>query len=241
MTILKNKIHNIIRDIKERNFLRLFTGKAIEVVVKNAFILAKEYGQFNSAKSFSCVDKNKKPIPWYTYPAIDYLNNLDLSGKKVLEYGSGNSSLYYLRKGAEITCIEDEENWFNELKKKYLNEEQIKLCNNKKNYVERIEINISDIIVIDGSYRPACAKYLISQMKEKNFSPYFIIFDNSDWFPNSIKALDEFLNWHRIDFCGFGPINDYTWVTSIYLNPKKKLERVNKNIILNGNYNCNLE
>ena len=57
-----------------------------------------------------------------------------------------------------------------------------------------------------------------------------IIFDNSDWYPNSLEILDKTFKWQRVDFCGFGPVVPYTWVTSIYLNPNKVLKRVSKNL-----------
>ncbi len=45
-----------------------------------------------------------------------------------------------------------------------------------------------------------------------------LIFDNSDWYPKAINYIRECLNWVQIDFHGFGPINDYTWTTTIFIN-----------------------
>ena len=33
-----------------------------------------------------CVDKDGNPIPWYTYPAIEYLSQFDYSDKKIFEF-----------------------------------------------------------------------------------------------------------------------------------------------------------
>jgi hypothetical protein len=46
-----------------------------------------------------------------------------------------------------------------------------------------------------------------------------LIFDNSDWYPNTVRFLQEKLGWMQIDFHGYGPINNYTWTTSILMNP----------------------
>lgn len=51
--------------------------------------LSNQYGQFQSIKKWSCVDKDGNPIPWYTYPAIEYLSNLDFCNKTILEWGGG--------------------------------------------------------------------------------------------------------------------------------------------------------
>jgi hypothetical protein len=57
--------------------------------IHNFKILAIEYGQFRTIKNWACIDKNGNPIPWFTYPAIEYLNCLDLSECLVFEYGMG--------------------------------------------------------------------------------------------------------------------------------------------------------
>lgn len=56
---------------------------------KNFMTLSNQYGQFQSIKKWSCIDKDGNPIPWYTYPAIEYLSNLDFSNKIILEWGGG--------------------------------------------------------------------------------------------------------------------------------------------------------
>jgi hypothetical protein len=197
--------------------------------IANFTILAKHHGHYRTVKDWACVNRVGQPIPWYTYPLIEYLDNIDLSGAKVLEYGSGNSSLYYLRRGSIVTSIEDNEEWYKRIS---IQSERFSyfLCKNKEEYVERPEIRDADIIVIDGIFRKECADYLKRQMEIGIALPKIVIFDNSDWYPNTISGLDEKLGWHRVDFCGFGPINGYTWVSSIYLSPDKKLPRIKRHI-----------
>jgi hypothetical protein len=61
---------------------------------RNFKILAVEYGQFGTIRNWTCTDKNGEPVPWFTYPTIEYLNHLDLSECSVFEYGMGYSTLY---------------------------------------------------------------------------------------------------------------------------------------------------
>ena len=77
--------------------------------------LAKIYGQLNSMEHKASIDGNGRPIPWYTYPAIEYLSNLDLSQKRVFEYGSGNSSLWWATRCQEIVAIELDREWYNKV------------------------------------------------------------------------------------------------------------------------------
>jgi hypothetical protein len=46
-----------------------------------------------------------------------------------------------------------------------------------------------------------------------------LIFENSDWYPKTITRLNKQLKWLQVDFAGFGPINNYTWTTSIFIDP----------------------
>jgi hypothetical protein len=58
--------------------------------------------------------KNKQP--WITFCAIDFLNRLDLTGKKVFEYGSGGSTLYWLSRGCTVVSVEHDKNWYEKIK-----------------------------------------------------------------------------------------------------------------------------
>ena len=50
------------------------------------------------------------------------------------------------------------------------------------------------------------------------------VIDNSDRYPNAVRFLQEKLGWMQTDFHGYGPINDYTWTTSIFMNPARYSE-----------------
>ena len=211
--------------------LRIIFGRGATVSIRNSLILGKKYGQYQSAKRYSCVNAEGLPIPWYTYPTIEYLDNLKLDGITVLEYGSGNSFHYYLRRGAKVVSIEDNREWYEKIKTENADDSfDYVFADSYDEYINRKEIKSADVIVIDGSHRPECADYVIQNVSKGHSNPSMIIFDNSDWFPKTINEIDRKVGWVRVDFCGFGPINDYTWVTSICFNPRKKLSRINSRI-----------
>jgi hypothetical protein len=57
------------------------------------------------------------PEPWVTFEAIDFFAELSLSEKNVFEYGSGSSTLYWLKRGALCVSIEHDGQWYERLKK----------------------------------------------------------------------------------------------------------------------------
>ena len=188
--------------------------------------LAKIYGQLNSMEHKASIDANGRPIPWYTYPAIEYLSNLDLSQKRVFEYGSGNSSLWWATRCQEILAIESDREWYNKVNaiKPSIGGafRGYRLCEDMEAYVKHHDIVNANIVIIDGTFRTNCAAFFLSKMLEPN-NFEILIYDNADWQPDIIRILNQKLpEWVEVDFHGFGPINDFTSTTTIFLNSKVK-------------------
>jgi hypothetical protein len=58
-------------------------------------------------------------IPWIVFRAIDYLETCDLRQSLVFEYGSGGSTLFWLRKGAaRVMSVEHDRGWFEAMQKR---------------------------------------------------------------------------------------------------------------------------
>jgi hypothetical protein len=185
--------------------------------------LARDYGQFASMRASSCIDRQREPIPWYTYPAIEYLSHLDLSTQKVLEYGGGNSTLWWARRCKEIVSIEDDPEWFRRisLASRGLANLHSLLAVEENLYVRQPYLQSANIIVIDGGWRLKCAEYVLESIQDVDRAANAVIFDNADWHHRAIDLLRRGLNWIQVDFHGFGPINDYSWTTSVFINPKR--------------------
>lgn len=209
-------------------FLRLIHS-SIKKQAKNFIILSRIYGQYKSIKNSSSINERGEPIPWYTYPAIEFLNQFGFNTKKVFEFGSGNSSLYWSEKCSSLISIEHDQDWFNKIKNNIRNNQKLFLRKNKKEYVQSInEFEPEfDMIIIDGVYRQDCAKEV---KKKLNRECGIVILDNSDWYSETAKFLRDSMDMIQVDFHGFGPINNYTWTTSLFLtrgvmmNPKNKIQ-----------------
>src|SRR5438270_13891504 len=74
--------------------------------LKNYRILSSGYGQMKSMRKLLSVDQNGDPVPWFTYPAIEHLKQLDFTGKRILEYGSGYSTLLCAHRPADVIALE---------------------------------------------------------------------------------------------------------------------------------------
>jgi hypothetical protein len=214
------------------NMIKKIIGKIIPLKIKkqlvNFKILAFEYGQYKTIKNWDCVDKNSKKIPWYTYPAIEYLNNINFTEKSILEYGSGNSSIFWSNKSRDVLSIEHDREWYEKVKLS-LNDNQTLLLKENNNEYEKSIIKLDkefDVIIIDGIRRVECAREIEKYLNKKSNEGYLVILDNSDRYKETSKYLREELDLIEVDFHGFGPINNYTWTTSIFLSRNFKFKAI---------------
>lgn len=196
------------------------------------YILAFEYGQYRTIKKWDCIDKSGNPIPWYTYSAIEYLSNLDFSNKNIFEYGAGNSTLWWAKVARNAVSVEHDLSWFNKINsiiQDMASNTKLMLEQDKSRYIESILYQniIFDVIIIDGVYRSECARIIENKLNLNSPEGCLVILDNSDWYPKTAKYLREELNFIEIDFHGFGPINNYTWTTSLFLSRNFNFRPIN--------------
>ena len=194
----------------------LLVPRSIKTQVKNFIILSKTYGQYKSIKNLSPIDEKGAPLPWYTYPAIEFLNQFDFSDSNVFEFGSGNSSLYWAKRCSTLISIEHNPYWYNKIKHNLKSNQRLFLRKEKDEYVKSInEFETKfDIIIIDGAFRQDCATEI---KKNLLLESGMVILDNSDWYTETARFLKDSMDMIQVDFHGFGPVNPYTWTTSLLL------------------------
>jgi hypothetical protein len=205
-------------------FIKKMIPLPIALFLRNCYILFIQRGQLKSTFNFSSIDKDGKEIPWYTYPAIDYLFQFDFSNKIIFEYGSGNSTVFWNKIAKKVYSVEDNEDWYKKTKKKLKKTTVYMLEKNREKYINSLEkmTKKADVIIVDGSYRHSCIKKAIKNIK----STGMIIVDNSDWLPESCEYIRKNTNLIQIDFYGFGPISPFTLCTSVFISRKIKLKTI---------------
>lgn len=56
--------------------------------------------------------------PWLCWPAIDWLEAFMQPGMRVLEFGSGGSTVFFAKRGARVLSIEDDSAWHAEVQRR---------------------------------------------------------------------------------------------------------------------------
>ncbi len=201
--------------------MRAVLPRGVRGTLRNYRILSVLHGQYKSIQQERCIDRNGLPIPWYTYPAIEYIKQLDCSDKTIFEYGSGNSTLFWAARCRRIVSTEDNPTWYEKIKAQLPANADYQLIEDKTGYAQSIHQHSEafDIIVVDGTHRFACAVEALKKLKEDGF----IILDNSDWMEKTSKLLRD-ADLIEVDMSGFGPVNGYTWTTSFFFSRKVQLK-----------------
>ncbi|MCW0216772.1 MAG: hypothetical protein OJI67_00490 [Prosthecobacter sp.] len=193
-------------------------------IFRSSRILACDYGHFRSIRERQAVNAVGAPIPWYTYPAIEFLNTLDLSECNVFEFGSGNSSIFWAGRTKHVTSVEDDKQWFEHVQARKQGNQVVLYGKDKASYIAALVNHLQryDIIVVDGRWRLACIPASIAALKPGGF----IVLDNSDRSEEKLCAdLLRTNGFFQVDFNGFGAINSYCWSTSIFLKADISITR----------------
>lgn len=174
-----------------------------------------EIGWINSNKSKRPMDKMNNPIPWWTYGIIDFLEEKNFHNLEVFEFGLGNSSLWLKNKGAKVTSVEYDEDYYQEFKEyrsPTFNIIKGKLGENYSNLINDEKGNF-DIIIIDGRERNKCLNNSIKKLKPEGI----IIFDDTEReeYKQSFKLLED-KGFKHLYFTGFSPGMFYNKQTSIF-------------------------
>ena len=185
-----------------------------------------------------CEDRDGNPIPWYTYPAIEYLSQFDYHEKEVFEYGCGNSSLFWAERAKQVTSIEDNPQWFEKWKREFSHPHlDIRWRDEGEIYEKAIfeDHKKYDVIVVDGKRRAECAAAAVQSLAQGGM----IILDDSDRINTSqeyVRAVDALhqADLIQVDFYGFCPMNNYTKATSLFLSRNFNFDSLYKVQPING-------
>jgi hypothetical protein len=194
------------------------TSDGIATAVEVWRTLAFRYGFMRSLREGRCVRADGSPIPWITYPAIEFLESLDFASCRVFEYGAGNSTLFWAARAAVVHSVEFDPDWYARVAASLPAHCSISLARTITEYVDAIHRDPAgyDVVVVDGQNAEqgrlrGCAAAL------KVLRPGgMIVLDNSGNLPRSCALLRD-AGLIEVPMSGFSPLNAWSDTTSIFL------------------------
>lgn len=204
--------------------MKKFTNK-IRVLFQIQRSLLFKYGWLRSWWIGRPVDASGAPLPWLSYPAIDFISQFDFSHASVFEWGSGFSRLWWAKRCKKITTVESNPNWIPYIKDLLPASVELivkpPIADEEVNALLEHSVIQHDVFIIDnhGAFRWRCA-----EAAAKNILPGgMIILDNSDQCLKGCWVLrDNGLT--QIDFTGFLPGGGYAQTTSIFFRETLKFK-----------------
>lgn len=176
-------------------------------------------------------------VPWLTFDAAEAIERYVKPGMRVFEYGSGSSTLWWLRLGAEVISVEHDPKWYEMLSQRLRNEQRDKSLmlveadssissdvlylnpdgRSFRAYASAIDNypdQYFDIILVDGVSRPACIRHGVPKLKPNGL----LIVDNTNA-PHHLADVTDILTcFKRQTFQGLAPIDGSLSQTDLFFS-----------------------
>lgn len=181
--------------------------RAIGTAILTPIRFAVRTGHFRSSLAGAAISSSSDPLPWYTFPCIDMLSQKTFSNRSVLEFGSGQSTLWWSKHAAKVTSLENDPSWYERVRKSLPANASVSLIADwfmRDDPIERSDT--FDVIIVDGLDRARGTELAIKHLAPDGA----LIIDNSEgyWSLDGSYPIIDMLNKHgfqRIDFYGFVP------------------------------------
>lgn len=178
----------------------------------------KDTGWFRTFKSGKSVDLSGKPVPWFTYGAIEILKERLPEDAIVFEYGCGLGTMWWANHAHKVDAVEDNRKWYETISKGLPENVRLQLKTLKEGFINAVSESgeAYDVIIIDGydgESRIKCAKAAIPHLSERGI----IIYDDTDR-PKQTDAIPLFTKkgFKHLPFVGFSPIGFMKCETTIF-------------------------
>ena len=179
-------------------------------------------GHFLSSFKMAAVSRRGKPLPWFTYPSIDFLKYRSYAGRVILEFGGGQSTLWWAERARCVVTLEGDRRWYKRIKSRMpanvdLNHVSMESAAVNVAEVERVlnakEHRRYDVIVIDGLYRYEMIPIASRLMAEDGI----IVCDDAEGYGFYEGFKERGLS--RVDFYGNAPGVVLPHCTSVFFKP----------------------
>jgi predicted O-methyltransferase YrrM len=188
-----------------------------ERLARGAMPYLQASGWLNSRRLKMPVDAEDRPLPWWTYPVIDFLARRVRPDMDVFEFGSGNSTLWLAGRVDHVVAVEHHPRW------------AVRMAQHVPENVDLLHVPLEtdgdycrtsartgrrfDLVAIDGRDRVNCARQCLGALKEDGV----IVWDDSQ--RKRYRPGFRFLarrGFRRLEFVGHGPMDSLPWETSVF-------------------------
>ena len=163
-------------------------------------------GWIVSAAQGSPVDPRGRPLPWLTYPMIEFLNERLSTDMHMFEFGGGNSTLYFAGRVSDVTTVEHDPKWAAYLRRRVPDNCTLIVTplayGGDYSRAAKTAGRRFDIVLVDGRDRVNCALSSVETLSDRGV----IIFDDFERAQyQSVAERLEDGGFRQISFWGMKP------------------------------------
>jgi predicted O-methyltransferase YrrM len=143
--------------------------------------------------------------PWLVYSATAHIAPL-VSGRRVFEFGSGMSTLWFAERCQEVVSVESNPEWYSSIVNQARTRDNVRViyAESKAGYLASIceAGGKFDVILVDGLYRRECVKLARLYLNPNGMA----IVDNTDADPDLSETVKNLFGDSKIlSFHGWAP------------------------------------
>ena len=196
--------------------------RRIATAILAPLLFSYSTGHFRSSLTMVAVAKGGEPLPWYSYPCIDFLKHRPYAGRVVLEFGGGQSTLWWARRAGRVVTLEGDRAWYQRIARTmppnvelhHIDEGNPVICAQRvEEALQRSPYGSYDVIIIDGLWRTEMIDFAVRYVADDGM----IICDDAHGY--GIQEGFRTHGFNRVDFFGYSAGGILPTVTSIYFHP----------------------
>jgi hypothetical protein len=136
-------------------------------------------------------------VPWLAFPAIEYLEPF-ISGRRIFEFGSGMSTLWFARTCREVISAESDSEWYEIIcrQSRQMSNVHVIHAASEPDYLGSLSAagGKFDLILIDGLYRSQCLDRVMPHLQPGGL----LVVDDTDAIPELAVKVQQMFHESRI-------------------------------------------
>ncbi len=200
------KVQRVVRKVLPAPAAELV--RATSTALLTPIFFSWSNGHFVSSLSRKALDGRGNAVPWYTYPAIELLKSKDFSGRNVLEFGAGQSTIWWSQRARSVVSLDANLEWYQRVKAAAPKNVELHHADRELRVFDfsKIASRSFDVVIVDGLNRYRAAELGESVLAADGC----LVVDNSDTYAGSsgdypITTRLRNLGYSRVDFYGHAP------------------------------------
>lgn len=166
------------------------------------------------------LDASGAAIPWFTYPAIGFLERRVKAEWRILEFGAGMGTVWWNRVANHVLSLEHEVGWFTRISADCPGVIKTNSASAGDYFRPALDTGTYDVIVVDGLFRKECLAIAPSLLNESGF----IVLDDAER-PEYETAIGSLLDrgFRAVEFRGPQPVSKRPGCTTIFYRDRNLL------------------